>query len=787
MEKELHVIGKPVQDYTGLRKVTGRARYSNDFRPSGMLHAKLLRSPYAHANIIDMDCGEAEALPGVRLVMCYKNFPDWFYKSAHYHGMEVACVVAKDKETARRALNLIRVTYEELPFVTDGKKAMEPGAPVSMPDRPNVCPWTEHQYFTDKNDRGLYTRKVPSEFDGFGDIQKGYEESEVIVEDSGYAYGFAKAPLMKQTSCLADYSDGILTLYAENQQPYCTRYWLAQSFGLPVSKVRILSEVNSCSFGGRADGATEKSINGPSCTLIAAAAALALGTPVSLEYTLDEDQLFYWGRGSFDSRFAIGFKRDGTMVMMDGEVWRNTATGGDTGESTQGVDMHATGNLLYSHNCRHNKYVKHRVYTNSPGWTGWQAFGNPEVFLPVESVMDIAAERLGMDPVELQKMNVAKKGDNFFTSGYNFDGPQFLSRSGLEPCIDAGIRHTDWYRARRKPSEKSGVLRHGMGMSPAVMENAGQGIASQAMVTLNSDGSAILYCNYQDIGQGGHGTQVQIVAEVLDIPYEKVKIKAGDTDSMYTHFQIASSGTIAQGRATYNAAADARDKLLASTAKALNVGVGTLEMRGGKVVSVTDPDMVIPWTPPMMEIVSLNPSPEVAWLADPAYDVVGYGTSFVGLGATSSELSATFVDLDVDTETGELKNIKVFHAQDCGKAINPKIVEANWLGIHHGVEAMTGAEQILDPKTGKLLNDNWIDYPVATALDCDVETQIIEIYDPTHPFGAAGVGQAIMNGLPGAFANAIYNAIGVRLKKTPFTPDKILKALQMKKEGQEHE
>lgn len=777
MNKELHVVGHQVRDYTGLRKVLGKAKYSNDFSYPGMLYGKLLRSPYAHAKILDLDDSEAQSMPGVHLVMSYKNFPNWFYDSVHYNGMEVACVIADSKIAAKKALKKIRVTYEELPFVTDGRKAMEPGAPQAMPDRPNFFPWKEHRYFTDKNEQGLYTRKVPSEFDGFGDIEQGYAESEVIVEDRGYAYGFAKAPLMKQTSCLANYSDGILELYVENQQPYTTRYWLAQSFGLPVNKVRILSEVNSCSFGGRADGATEAGINGPSCTLIAADAAFHLGKPVSLEYALDEDQLFYWGRGSFDSRFAIGFKQDGTMVMMDGEIWRNTATGGDTGESTQGVDMHATGNLLYSHNCRHNKFVKHRVYTNSPGWTGWQAFGNPEVFLAVESVMDMAAEQLGIDTMDLHKMNVARKGDNFFTSGYNFDGPQFLSRNGLEPCLDAAAQYSDWYRARKPHTEKNGVLRHGMGMSPAVMENAGQGIASQAMVTLNSDGSATLYCNYQDIGQGGHGTQVQIVAEVLDIPYENVKIKAGDTDSMYTHFQIASSGTLGQGKATYNAAMDVKNKLLTRTAEVLNVGIETLELKNGKVRSLVDPDMVIPWAPPIMKTVSLDPSPEVAWLADPAYDVVGYGTSFIGPGATSSELSATVVELDVDTETGELKNIQVFHAQDCGKAINPKIVEANWLSMHHGVEAMTGAEQILDPKTGKLLNDNWIDYPVATSLDCDVTTQIIEVFDPTHPFGAAGVGQAVMNGLPGAFANAIYNAIGVRLKETPFTPDKILKAL----------
>ncbi len=783
MKKEYKVIGKSLQDYTGFRKVTGRAKYSNDYNTADTLHAKLLRSPYARANILSMDTSEAESMRGVHLVMNYKTHPGFFHQSAHYWGMEIACVVASTKEIAKEALKKIKVEYEVLPFVTDGAEAMKEDAPQALLDKPNVYPWHEHAYFTNKNAQGLYTTRTYAEYDGFGDVQSGYDESEVVVSDDGYSFGFVRAPLMKPTTCLANFSDGFLDLHFDVQQPYTARKDLCSWLDMPFSKVRVHNEINACSFGAHAAGCLETGMTGASCTLIAALAAIALCKPVALEYTLDEDKLFFWGRGTFDSKYDLGFKKDGTMVMVNGEVFRNAATGDSTGESTQGDDMTATGNMLYSHNVQHSRHFKYRVYTNSPGWTGWQAFGNPEVFFPVESVMDKAAEELGIDPVDLQKMNVIRKGDNFLVGSYDFEGPQFLSRDGMIPCIDAGIEYTDWYNRRKKPEEKTGRIRHGMGMSPGAMQNAGQGIASQSIVILNSDGSATLMCNYADIGQGGHGTQLQIVAEVLDLSMDKVKINTGDTDTPFAHYQIASSGTIASGRATYNAAMDVKNKILKRTADVLNVAVETLDMKDGKVVSLIDDDMEIPWVPPLREYVAHNPSPEIEYLTNPVLDCVGYGTSYIGSGATSAELAATFVELDVDTETGEISNVEIFHAQDCGKAINPKIVESQWLTIHHGVEAMTGAEQILDPKTGKLLNDNWYDYALSTALDSTVTTQIIEVFDPTHPFGATGCGQVVMHSLPGAFAAAIYNAIGVRMKSTPFTPAKILAALA-EKEGQ---
>ena len=777
MSRNRRTVGRSVIEYTGRKKVTGKATYSFDHRLPNMLYAKLLRAPHARAKVISVDCSEAEALPGVELVMCRDNFPGEFFDEVVFNGQEVACVVADSKSAAEEAARLIKVAYEELPFVLDPREAEKHGAAQALADRPNVVPFDRYRNFTDPDENGYFTkRNNGAEFDGYGEVGQGYRESEVVVEERGFSFGYVQAPLMSNTCCLADFTDQSLTLYLDTQVPYQIRQTTANYFKLPMNRVRLISEFNGGCFGARSSSAFECGNSGPSCTIIAAAASIALGRPVFLEYALYEDILFYWGRGSYDTKVAIGFKKDGTLKMMDTEIWRNASTGGSLGEETQGFDPTATGTMLYAHNCEHSRHLKNRVYTNCMGWTGWQGYGNPEMFFAVESTMDQAAEELGLDPVELRKMNVAVEGDHFLDSYYGYNGPAYLSRSGFHPCIEACLEKSGWKDKRKPPGDKTGPIRHGLGLSLGLMQTGGQDCASQAIVILNSDGSAILYCNYQDIGQGGHSAQVQIAAETLNIPFEMVKIKAGDSDLPYSHFQISSSGTLGQGYATYNAALDARKKLLERAANMLKVPAESLDTKDGVVFSREDESIKAPWINILMDTMEPGKSHEIEFVKS-TMDIIGYGRSNVVPGPTACEQSATVVELDVDTETGEISNVIMYHAQDCGQAINPKVVEAHYLGVHHGLEAMTGCEQILDPKTGKLLNDNWIDYPVSTFLDGLAVPIIVEVPEPTHPYGASGIGQATMNSMPAAVGNAIYNAIGVRLKETPFTPSRILKAL----------
>jgi len=791
MAEKLRVVGAAVREKPGFEKVTGNAKYPNDIQLPGMLHGKLVRSPYACANIVDIDTSAAEAYPGVKLVMTYKNFPGHFFSSVYFVGMEVACVIAEDKSIAEKAARLVKVEYEPLPFVIDPEAAMRPGAPVAFgdktkiqayyknqfwnvsnqvsPDNPNLFLYSKYKFWSDPDEKGHFTKKTIGQAngDGFGDVEQGRKESDILIEDEGFKFNKAHAPIMSNSGCVASFSDDILTIYMPTQGPYMSRFKIAVTLRLPANKIRILSMYTGGAFGARLGSGVEPSLNGPSFVTVASAASMKLGKPVSLFYSRDEDFLFYWGRGTFRSKVNVGFKEDGSMVMMDTDVWRNVSTGGSIGLGTFEYDATPTGNMLYSHTCKHNRLRKNSVFTNGPGYVGWQGFGNPEVFLPVEVAMDEAAEKLGIDPVELRRKNHMRQGDNYLSLAYEFSGPQFASRDGIEECLNVASEKVDW-ASRTPPSQKTGTLRHGKGMALAIQQTGGEGMESYAIVRLLADGTAILECNYQDFGQGGRTSQVQLASETLGIPYDKVIIVSGDSNLPYTHIQTCSSGTLVQGFATHNAAVDAKNNLLKRATRMLEVeDPAELDTADGFVFARANPAVRLPWIAVFARIGILGATQEI----------IGLGWNRVGAGAMSGEQGATFVDLDVDTETGQLCNIKVTHAQDCGKAIFPKAVEGDWLGIHHGVEAVVGVTQVLDPKTGKLLNDNWIDYPVATMLDSEVEPLIVEVFDPTHPYGAAGIAQSHQNGLAAAMSNAIYNAIGVRMKETPFTPDKILAAL----------
>lgn len=767
MSDEFRVIGKEVKDVSAFDKATGKIKFSNDIRLPGMLHAAMLRSPHARANVISIDATAAQALPGVKLVMTKDNFPMLFLASISWVGQDVACVVAEDLHTAQEACALINVEYEVLPFVIDPYKAMEPDAPIAMAGTESNLRSYDHMFFSEKNEDGLYTKREKGEHEGFGDMEAGRKEADLFVKAEGYVTAKAQAPLFETSGCAADFSDGKLTIYVPTQSTVMPRFNISQMFKLTLSKINCINYATGGGFGGRLGAGSNGPANEANYTMLATAATIELGLPVSLRYPRCDDFYYYWGRSGMDTKTEIGFKSDGTLVTMDTECWRNESTGGQIGVGTQSFDCTATGNMLYSHNCIANKYVKKSVATNSPVFVGWQGFGNPEVFFPVECAMDDAAEEMGIDPIELRRKNHMRGGDNFLPITYDWDGPSWLGHTGLDKCLDEGLKRVDW--AGRKPaSEKTGNLRHGIGMALCVQQNAGDGLSSDSIVKLQSDGSAILLCNYQDIGQSGRSAQCQIVAEALGIAYEKVKISADQSESTpYTHYQSCSSGTWIVGNATYNATMAAKKQLMERAAMVMGMPAENLETMDGMIYPKGMPDKGMPWIAAFMTVSHYG-----FW-----NDIIGHN-HFRATGAKPAEQGVGFVELDVDVETGELKNIRYVQSQDCGRAINPRVVAAHYLSIHHGLEAVTGAcEQILDPKTGKILNDNFYDYPVASILDHKVEPIVVEVADPSHPYGAVGIGQGFMNGIASAVSNAIYNAIGVRLKETPFTPDKVLKAL----------
>jgi len=779
MAEQLSVVGKGLVQKDGKQRVSGTAVYYSDVRLPGMLHAKMLRSPHAQALIRKIDIHKAEALPGVELVMTYLNYPKAFRPDLHYAGEHVAAVIAKDEDIAEEALDLIEVEYDPQPHVLSLEEALDPGSPEVFAGVPNLHDWELHYFLSDKDpDSGLWQKKEHHDFHGFGDVDKGFAEADVIVEEGDLKYAYCKSPAMNPRGCVMSYTNGKLTVYTHSQGMHHEKTVLSEVLGITVHQVNYVSPFTGSSFGGKI--AEPSDFNHPShYLLIAGFATLTLEKPVRCSYTREEEMLCGWSRGSL-SNVKLGFKQDGTLTTMDVNNWMEVGTGGD--KWTVKNTLLATGTALYSRNCRHMRGRIRYAHTNRFLSCGWQGYGAPEGHYAVEIAMDAAAEKLGIDPVELRKMNHMRQGD--IDAGY--DPLSYvsclISGSGITECLEAGAELIDWANSWQPPTAKTGRFRKGLGVAIFCMGagRPGQGNSSSATVKVFPDGTANLYSAYADLGQGQHTVQCQIVAEVLGIDYGSVGIVCHDTDSTpFATISANSCGTWVQGWATYEAALAAREQILDLASAIIDLASEDLTITEGVIHAVADPQKKLTFNEAFgplgiyggnHEIIghyyNENPHPRCLKDGDPKQLYI------------PKERGAQFVSLEVDTQTGQIRDVRVVNAQNVGHALNPKIVEGQFLNARHGVEnAVLGSDCITDRKTGKLLNCNWVEYKPTSILDCVIDPLIIEVPDLSHPYGANACGEGAACPTLAAFSNAIYNAIGVRIKATPFTPDKILKSL----------
>lgn len=785
MTEELKVLGRNVRQKDGRPRVTGTAKYYSDVILPGLLHARMLRSPYAQADIVRIEVSEAQKAPGVELVMTHRNFPKAFRPDIHYAGEHVAAVIAASEEMADAALSLIKVDYDPKPAVLSLEQALEPDAPQVFPRQPNCHPWELMYYLSEKDpESGLWTKKEIHDFHGFGDVEQGFEQADVIVEEKGLKYAYCKSPAMNPRGCLMSYENGRLTVYTHSQGMHHEKAVLAEVLGLSVQQVNYVSPFTCSSFGGKL--ADPGDFNHPShYLLIAGFATLALEKPVRCVYTREEEMLCGWSRGSL-SNVKMGFTRDGRLIAMDFEHWMEVGSGGD--KWTVKNAMLATGTTLYSRNCRHMRGKLYYVHTNRFLSCGWQGYGSPEGHYGVETVMDIAAEKLGIDPVELRKMNHMRAGD--IDAGYD---PLsyvscYISGSGITECLEAGAARLDWKNQWKPPSAKKSRVRKGLGVAIFCMGagRPGPGNSTSALVKVFADGTASLHCALADLGQGQHTVQSQIVAEVMGIPYGRVGLVCHDTDSTPFSSIVASScGTWFQGWATYEAANEAKQKVLKLAAAKLGLNSEELDIKDGLIYVKGQPNRTMTFADAFGSLGIYGGNHEVVgyyYYENPHPRCLKDGKP--GRLFIPKEKGAQFVSLDIDTETGVIDNVHVVNAQNVGRAMNPKIVEGQFLNVRHGVENATlGSDCLVDAKSGRLLNCNWIEYKPTTILDCEVDPVIVEVLgDPTHPFGATACGEGAACPTLAAFSNAIYNAIGVRVKETPFTPERILGALGKIKE-----
>jgi xanthine dehydrogenase molybdenum-binding subunit len=750
---KLAVVGESQRRPDMPGKVSGRAQYAGDLSLPGMLHAKTKRSNVAHARIKRIDATRALAYDGVKAVLTHHDVPRVLhYGSPHprsasvtrdqyildskvrYWGESVAVVAAVSEEIAEEALDLIEVEYEELPALLSVDQALSSSVKIHDLRNDNlvVDPVTVRR----------------------GDVEEGFGEADVILEGT-YTMGRPTPAYMEPNVCVSQWSEERLTMWISTQTPFMVRGILAEVLGLPLTKVRVLVDHMGGGFGAKQDLFQSEFL----CALL----AKKTGRPVRMEFTRKET--FLGGRSRHPGTVWLkqGFRSDGTITARQARITFNS---GAYGSHAPGVTAVGTTALTSLYRCDNVLLEGSAVYTNTPIAGAYRGYGVVQTYYALDIQMDEAAEKLGMDPAELKLRNAVREGD-LSPSGHPIVG------HGLEDCIRRGILETDW-KKRNRPhlasSEKP--LRRGWGMGCEMHgSSAYPGIKEQgnAMVRMNDDGTAQLFTGTTGLGTGAHTALAQVVAEELGLRFEDVSVVHGDTDVVpWDIGAFASHTTYMGGRAAQMAAAEVKKRMLAIAAEALEASAQDLEVRQG-IVSVKGSDRRISVRDAVGPKLGL-PTPQL--IASATYKPT-----------KSYSFAAHFVEVQVDTETGQIDVLQVIPVHEIGRVIHP-VAAAGQIegGIQQGIGHMLTEDYVIDPQTGRSLNAGFVDYKMPLSMDMPpIRTILLETApDPGGPFGAKGVGEDPIIAIGPAIANAVYNAIGVRFRHYPITPEDVLNGLRQK-------
>ncbi len=767
MNRELSVVGQRAPRVDAMKHSTGRSTFTDDVDLRGLLHAKLVTSPYAHARILNVDTSEALALPGVHAVITHHDVPRTPYTSAgqswpepspydmyildskvRFIGDAVAAVAAESLEIAERARGLVKVEYEILPAVLDFRVAMAPDAP-RIHDEPESY--------------GIYDRErnVAAHIDvEIGDIQGGFEAADLVLEtefDVQYQQHTCLEPHV--TIAFLD-EDRRLVLRTSTQIPYHCRRMVAFALGIPVKDIHVIKPRVGGGFGNKQEVVTEP---------IAAVLALKTRRPVKLEYSRHDEFTIARMRHPQHIKVRSGFRRDGSITVNTLHVLTNTGPYGThaltvTGNTgTKPLPLYRTSNM---------KFYADIVYTNLPIAGAFRGYGAPQGFFAMEVHMDEAAEALGMDPLEFRRQNHIRVGDTDLMSAAAGEGtgkkPRVMHSCGLPECIERGAQAIGWADKRGKPG--SGPLRRGVGMCILMQGSgvAGDELAAAAL-KMNEDASFNMMVGSADIGTGSDTTLCQIAAEVLGVPVGNILIKSGDTDDIsFDYGAYASSTAYITGTCVLKAAEDARQQIVVAAGRMMDEDPEGLLVHEGKVTSLEGKSVT---------------------LQEVALECL-YGeekTLIMGRGTHSTKESpppfvAMFAEVLVDVETGVIHPVHIVSAVDVGRALNPDICEGQVEGaVAQGLGyALTEEIQIGDD--GRVLNPTFMDYKIFCADDMpELTTILVEAEEPTGPFGAKSVAEIAINGPAPAISNAVYDAIGVRLHSLPMSAEKVLRALEEKK------
>jgi len=772
---ELTYVGGRAPRIDGLDKVSGAAEFVDDidFGPD-LLHAEIVESPHPHARILGIDTAAAEALPGVVKVATGADFPFTFgvYMKDRYVfaqdrvrfvGEQVAAVVARTPQIAKRAAKLVEVTYEELPPILDPDAAIVADAELLHPDLADYprVPW----FFPHEHTNIAHWRKTRR-----GDAEVGFAEADVVLEDTYEVPRYAHCAIEPHVVVGKYDLAGRLTMWTSSQSPYTQRNVFAETLaplGLTHQNIRVITPYVGGGFGGKA---------GVTMEILGAALATAVqGHPVKLRWTREQEFYNTYQRQGVRARLKIGAKRDGTITALEHTMHWDAGAYVEYGANVvNAAGLSATGpyridNVTIDSLC---------IYTNLPPGGPYRGFGYSEFHFGLESHITRLAHALGMDPVEFRRRNAISGGD---TLPYGAT----MNASGLQEAIDRTAAAIDWGVTETSPDPNKRI---GKGFAlfwkaPAMPPNA----SSASFLKFNEDGSINITVSGMELGQGYLTVMAQIAAEVLAVPPHKIRVETPDTDrNPYEWQTVASHVTWSCGNAVHAAAVEAREKIFDTVHDAHGYEEGTLYLENEAVKCETDPDFelaladfVIDGIP--MEDGTYRGGPIVgsgkfmpeftSALSDPETSQGGHPNVHYTTGAAG-------IVLEIDIETGRMHVQKVALAVDVGRAINPTLIEGQITGgMLQGLATVLYEDMRFD-EHGRLLNPNFTDYKIPTSLDTPDEMIpiIVEVAQPDGPFGARGVGEHTMIPAAPMVANAVEAALGLRITSMPITAEKVVLA-----------
>jgi 4-hydroxybenzoyl-CoA reductase subunit alpha len=788
----LNVVGKPFRKVDARAKCTGQTKFADDIFLPRMLYCKILRTHEPHALIKNIDLSKALALSGVIAIITGEDLPIPYgilpvsqdehalcIDKVRFIGDPVAAVAAIDEDVAFDAMNLIEVEYERLQTIS----SIEEGV---MIDEPRI-----HDY----GDGGNVHKKVSLEF---GDVDEGFAEADLIREDTFFYEGNTHLP-MEQHAAVATFDpDQKLTLWSSTQTPHYVHRALTKVLEIPASHIRVIATPNGGGFGGKSDPFNHE--------VVVSKLAMITGRPVKC--TLTREEVFYCHRGRHPVLMHVktGVKKDGAITAMH---FKSFLDGGAYGSYGVASTFYTGALQTVTYEVPRYKFDGVRVFTNKPPCGPKRGHGTPQPRYALEVHLDKIAEQLNLDPAEMRRKHLVQP--NSVTANYLRIGSM-----GLGACIDKVVEGSDWKNkfawaepraiatgsvGRREPlaiargSDRKPPYGKGIGIAcssyicgaglPIYWNNMPQ---SGVQLRLDRQGGVCVMCGSVDIGQGSDSILAYIVAEILGIDPFDIRVITADTDLTPVDLGSYSSRvTLMTGNAAIQAAERARELLTIAVAEKLSVPIENISFAERRAFDVENPEVGLSFA-------------EAVVLAESKFGTIGTVGSYTppsspgkykgaGVGPSPAySYSAAVAEVDVDSTTGIVTVERIWIAHDVGKSINPVLV----MGQVEGSVYM-GLGEILMEEMSYRANRNvvhkfpsMLEYKSPTTMEmCDVKTYLVEDPDPNGPFGAKEVGQGPLLPVPPAVANAVYNAVGVRIDEVPITPEKVLKALREKERGRD--